>query len=78
MVHTFNPSTLKVETGTDLAGWREEYKEGGDRSSGYSLRIYRDRILPTMVLEFGRRTSNWLLFSLIFQHLSLYLTLDFY
>ena len=32
--HAFNPSTRKVETGRDLAGWREEYKAGGEKSTG--------------------------------------------
>ena len=30
--HTFNPSTREVGTGSDMAGWRKEYKAGGDRS----------------------------------------------
>ena len=42
--HTFNPSTREPEMGSDLAGRREEYKAGGDRSSGFSLRICRDRV----------------------------------
>ena len=32
----FNPSTKEVETGRDMAGQREEYKAGGDRSSSQS------------------------------------------
>ena len=44
MAHTFNPSTREVETGSDMAGRREEYKVGGDRSSGFSLRFRRDGI----------------------------------
>ena len=28
----FNPSTTEVETERDMAGWREEYKVGGDKS----------------------------------------------
>ena len=30
--HALNPSTRKVETGRDMAGRREEYKTGEDRS----------------------------------------------
>ena len=33
--HAFNPSTRKVETGRDIAGWKEDYKVAGDRSSGH-------------------------------------------
>ena len=41
VAHTFNPSTRKVETESDIAGQREEHKVGGDRSSGFSLRFRR-------------------------------------
>ena len=54
MAHTFNPNTWKsqafdpsireMETGRDMAGWREEYKVGGDRSSVKS----EDRIAPVV------------------------------
>lgn len=30
---TFNPSTREVEPGREMAGQREEYEAGGDRSS---------------------------------------------
>ena len=42
--HTFNPSTREVEMGSDLAGQREKYKAGGDRSSGFRLRFCREGI----------------------------------
>ena len=44
--HTFNPRIWEVEKRSDMAGQREEYKAGGDRSSGFSLRFHRDRITP--------------------------------
>ena len=44
VAHIFNPSTREVETGSDMAGQREKYKAGGDRSLGFSLRILRDGI----------------------------------
>ena len=30
---TFNPRTREVKMGSDMAGWREEYKVEGDRDS---------------------------------------------
>ena len=34
---TFNPRTRKGEPGRVTAGWRGEYKAGGDRSSLHSV-----------------------------------------
>ena len=31
--HAFNPNTREVEIGSNVAGWREKYKAGGDRRS---------------------------------------------
>ena len=57
VVHTLNP---EVKTGSDMAGQREEYKAGGDRSSvfvwvfiekAFSLKTCRDRfLLPFIVI----------------------------
>ena len=38
--HTFNPSTREVEIRSDMGGQREEYKVGGDRTSGFSPRFH--------------------------------------
>ena len=46
VTHTFNPSAREVETGGDMAGQREEYKVGRDRSSGFSLKFHREGIQP--------------------------------
>ena len=46
VAHTYNPSTMEVETESDMAGQREEYKAGRDRNSDlFTLRIHRDRLL---------------------------------
>ena len=67
--HTFSPCSREVETGSDMAGERQEYRVGGDRSSGFSrgfvekafsLRIHRDRILPYSVRGFSRGKNEWL------------------
>ena len=34
VAQAFSPSTREVEMGRDMAGQREEYKAGGDKSSG--------------------------------------------
>ena len=44
VAHNFNPRTREMETGSDMAEQREEYKVGGDRSSGFSLRFRREGI----------------------------------
>ena len=38
------PSTQEVEMESDMAEQRGEYKVGGDRSSGFSLRFHKDGI----------------------------------
>ena len=60
VAHNFNPSAWEVETGSDMAGWIEEYKAGGDRSSGFSLKFCRDSIQSEDVetgYPFGLRIS---------------------
>ena len=44
VAHTFDPSAREAEIGSDMAGQREEHKARGDRSSGLSVRFYRDSI----------------------------------
>lgn len=39
--HTFNSNTRDVEKGRNMAGWKEEYKVGGDGT--FILRTFRDR-----------------------------------
>ena len=45
VAHDSNPSTKKVKTGRDMAGQKEEYKAGGDKSSGVQTeRFHKDSI----------------------------------
>ena len=44
IAHTFNPSIREVETGSDMAGLRGEYEEGGNMNSDFSLRFLRECI----------------------------------
>ena len=44
VVYTFNPSTWEMETRGDMAGWRELYKAGGDRSLEFNLWFLREGI----------------------------------
>ena len=34
VAHTFIPSTREVDIGSDMAGQREKYQEGGERGLG--------------------------------------------
>ena len=61
VAHNFNPRTREMETGSDMAEQREEYKAGGDRNSGFSLRFHREGIesenLKRQNTPFGLRIS---------------------
>ena len=70
VAHTFNHITSEVQMGSDMAGWREEYKAVGDRNSGLSLRFHKmafslriiEKGYPIWCEEFAEvRTSGWLL-----------------
>ena len=76
MAHTFNPSTWEshafnlntkeVETGRDMAGWRDKYKVGGDRSSWYSVWEFMEResspLLCEDFVEVKCFSSGWLIY----------------
>ena len=62
VAHTFSPITREIKTGRGVAGWREEYKAEGDRSSRNSSWGLIE-ILSPRFWGFHRevRTSGWLL-----------------
>ena len=64
--HAFNPSTTEEESRKDMAGWRDEYKAGGDRSSRHSVWGFMETgscpLWSEDSVEVKGLSSGWLLY----------------